>query len=74
MITGGSPVGFWGHIRTTMDIDILIQIHDEQIDSFLRNIEHDVFIDIEETKKAILDKNMFNIILNKTCLKLTLFQ
>jgi hypothetical protein len=22
MITGGAAVGFWGHIRTTMDIDI----------------------------------------------------
>lgn len=72
IITGGSAIGFWGHIRTTMDIDILIQIHDEQIDSFLRSIENDVYVDIEEAKKAILEKRMFNIILNKTSFKIDL--
>lgn len=72
MITGGSAVGFWGHIRTTMDIDILIRIHDEQIDPFLRSVENDVYVDIEEARKAILERRIFNIILNKTCFKVDL--
>ena len=72
MITGGAAVGFWGHIRTTMDIDILIQIRSEQIDSLLSSIEGEAYIDIEKAKKAILDKSMFNIILNKTCFKIDL--
>ncbi len=72
MITGGAALGFWGHIRTTMDIDILIQIHSEQIDSLLSSIEGEAYIDIEKAKKAILDKSMFNIILNKTCFKIDL--
>ena len=72
MITGGSAVGFWGYIRTTMDIDILIQIHSEQIDSLLSSIEGEAYIDIEKAKKAILDKSMFNIILNKTYFKIDL--
>lgn len=72
MITGGSAVGFWGHIRTTMDIDILIQIHGEQIDSFLRSIKNEAYVDIEEAKKAILNRTMFNIIPNKTCFKIDL--
>ena len=72
MITGGAAVGFWGHIRTTMDIDVLIQIHSKQSDSFLSSIEGDAYIDIEKAKKAILDKSMFNIILNKTCFKIDL--
>jgi hypothetical protein len=72
MITGGAAVGFWGHIRTTMDIDILIQIHSEQIDSLLNSIESEAYIDIEKAKKAILDKSMFNIILNETCFKIDL--
>jgi hypothetical protein len=72
MITGGAAVGFWGHIRTTMDIDILIQIHNEQIAPLLSSIEGEACIDIEKAKKAILDKNMFNIIHNKTCFKIDL--
>ncbi len=72
MITGGSAVGFWGHIRTTMDIDILISIHVNQIDSFLKDIENESYVDIEEAKKAILNKKMFNIILNSTCFKIDL--
>ena len=72
MITGGSAVGFWGHIRTTMDIDILIQIHSKQIRPFLKLIENDAYVDIEEAEKAILGKSMFNIILNKTGFKVDL--
>jgi len=72
MITGGAAVGFWGHIRTTMDIDILIQIHTEQIAPLLSSIKGEAYIDIEKAQKAILDKSMFNIILNKTCFKIDL--
>lgn len=72
MITGGAAVGFWGHIRTTMDIDILIQIHSEQVDSLLSSIEREAYINIEEAKKAILDKSIFNIILDETCFKIDL--
>lgn len=69
MITGGSAVGFWGHIRTTMDIDILIQIQSKQVISFLKSIENEAYVDIEEAKRAILNKEMFNVILHKTSFK-----
>ena len=72
MITGGSALGFWGHIRTTMDIDILIRIHSEQIDPFLRSIENDAYVDIQDARKAVLEKRIFNAILNKTCFKVDL--
>lgn len=70
MITGGSAVGFWGYVRTTMDIDILIQIYGNQIDPFLKSVEKGAYIDIEEAKRSILNKSMFNIIHNKTCFKI----
>ncbi|MFH1201547.1 MAG: DUF6036 family nucleotidyltransferase [Candidatus Omnitrophota bacterium] len=69
MITGGSAVGFWGYIRTTMDIDILIQIQPKQIPHFLRSIEKEAYVDIEEAKRAIFSKEMFNVILHKTGFK-----
>lgn len=69
MITGGSAVGFWGYIRTTMDIDIVIQIYGKQINTFLQDIEKEAYVDIEEAKSSILNRSMFNIILNNTCFK-----
>lgn len=69
MITGGSAVGFWGHIRTTIDIDILIQIYSEQISPFLKSIENEAYVAIEEARVAILNKSIFNIILNSTSFK-----
>ncbi len=69
MITGGSAVGFWGYIRTTMDIDIVIQIYGKQINTFLQDIEKEAYVDIEEAKRSILNRSMFNIIHNNTCFK-----
>lgn len=70
MITGGSAVGFWGHIRTTMDIDIIIQIQGEKVEPFLKNLENEAYINIDAAEKSIRDKKMFNIILNKNCFKI----
>ncbi len=69
MITGGSAVGFWGHIRSTMDIDIVIQIEADTIDRFLQSLEEDAYINIETTRKLISNKKMFNVIHNSTCFK-----
>jgi hypothetical protein len=69
MITGGSAVGFWGHIRTTMDIDIVIQISADKIVAFLNSIETEAYIAVEEAKKAISARSMFNIIPNQTLFK-----
>jgi hypothetical protein len=53
MITGDSAVGFWGHIRTTMDIDILIQIHSEQIGPFLRSVKNEAYVVILKKRKKL---------------------
>lgn len=70
MITGGSAVGFWGYIRTTMDIDIVIQIFAKQIEPFLKSIENEAYVDIEEAKRAIWNRDMFNMIYNETSFKI----
>lgn len=70
MVTGGSAVGFWGHIRTTMDVDIVIQIQPQQISRFLQSIEKEAYVDIQEAQRAIANKEMFNGILYKTGFKI----
>ena len=72
MITGGSAVGFWGHIRTTMAIDILIQTNTDKIDDVLTNLKQESCFDIEHAKEAIATKRMFNIINDKTLFKVDL--
>lgn len=72
MITGGSAVGFWGHIRTTMGIDIIIQITPKNLDLFLKDIENEAYVDIENANQLSAGNRMFNVILNKTCFKIDL--
>lgn len=59
MITGGSALGFWGHIRTTIGIDIVIQINKETIDSFLKSIENEAYIDFQKAKEAVFKRRIF---------------
>lgn len=66
MITGGSAVGFWGHIRTTMDIDMVVEVHPQKIKFLLQAIRKEAYIDIEEIS-AHKPLKMFNIILHHTC-------
>lgn len=69
MVTGGSAVGFWGHIRTTMDIDLVIQMRSNQADAFLASIKDEAYVDDDVVKTAIQNKSMFNIIPNETLFK-----
>jgi hypothetical protein len=70
MITGGAAVGFWGHIRTTMDVDIVIQVAaPELLDLFLKKIGEEAYVSLDEAKNALAKKGMFNIINNETCFK-----
>jgi hypothetical protein len=70
MITGGSAVGFWGNIRTTMDIDMVVQIRFNQIDNFLEAIKDEAYVDIQTAKESVQSKSMFNIIPNETLFKI----
>jgi len=69
MITGGSAVGFWGHIRTTMDIDMVIQMRISQVDTFLAAVKEEAYVDIQTVKEAVKSKSTFNIIPNETLFK-----
>ncbi len=69
MITGGSAVGFWGHIRTTMDIDMVVEIDPKKIRPLLQEIRKEAYINIEEIS-VHKPLKMFNIILHKTGFKI----
>jgi hypothetical protein len=69
MVTGGSAVGFWGHIRTTMDIDIVIQIPQSKVNAFAQSIKDEAYIDEQEIRESFGAQGLFNVIYNKTSFK-----
>jgi hypothetical protein len=69
MVTGGSAVGFWGHIRTTMDIDIVIQIPQSKVNAFVQSIKDEAYIDEQEILESFGAQGLFNVIYNKTSFK-----
>lgn len=69
MVTGGSAVSFWGQVRTTADIDIVIQIPTSRISVLVAALKDEAYIDEEEVKQAVSVKRMFNVIYNATAFK-----
>ncbi|OGS08189.1 MAG: hypothetical protein A2270_10175 [Elusimicrobia bacterium RIFOXYA12_FULL_51_18] len=69
MLTGGSAVPFWGQVRTTADIDIVVQISPPHILRLVAAIKDDAYIDEEEVIRAVSEKRMFNVICNRTAFK-----
>lgn len=72
MITGGSAVGFWGHIRTTMDIDMVISIREDQVAPFAASLAGEAYIDADTARDAVKTGTMFNVISEKTFFKVDL--
>jgi hypothetical protein len=72
MITGGSALGFWGHIRTTMDVDIVIHIREHQITPLLEALQKEAYVDMVHAKNAFSTHTMFNILHKKTFFKIDL--
>jgi len=69
MITGGVAIAFWGQIRTTMDIDILVELNQKNSEPFLKSFRGEEYLDIDTAHKAIRDKKIFNIIPNNISYK-----
>ena len=60
VIVGGMAVNCWGNIRTTRDIDVIIDLKD--VNSFVRKMEEKGFmVKMEEVKKAMEERSHFTI-------------
>jgi len=72
MITGGSAVSFWGQVRTTADIDLVINIPPAKVPALSAALKGESYIDEEEVKEAVSRKRMFNAIYMDTAFKVDL--
>ncbi len=62
MVTGSYAMSTYGEIRMTRDIDIVIQLSDENIDSFFLQFKETYYISDESLRNAVDRKSMFNIV------------
>lgn len=71
-ITGGIAVSLWGRARSTLDIDIVVQLVEPQVSSLVKalgKISKAGYTDEEMAKDAIQRKGEFNFIDPETGLK-----
>ena len=64
IISGSMSANYYTIPRMTRDIDIVIKLKIEDVDSFVREFEDSYYIDEEMVKKAVSEQRMFNIIHN----------
>ena len=70
MVSGGLAVSFWGFPRTTHDIDIVIEAREKDKDKIIKLFKEDFYISSEAVEDAIKERFTFNIIHNKSGLKI----
>ncbi len=69
MLTGSMALNFYGHIRATNDIDIVIQIKPSDVESILNLFESDFYVTREAVQEAVDREGMFNVIDSESVFK-----
>jgi trehalose/maltose hydrolase-like predicted phosphorylase len=69
MLTGSLAMNYYAQPRMTRDIDLIIEIGNNEIGTFLRAFESDYYVNRVSIGKAIAQRSMFNLIHNKAIIK-----
>lgn len=70
MLTGSMALAYYAMPRTTADIDIVIEISMNDVEKFINEFEPDYYIPHGRIRDAILRKRMFNVLNQKTIIKI----
>lgn len=62
MVTGSFAMSAYGEIRTTRDIDIVVQLSEEHVLPLTRSFGEHYYISDNSIRRAIANRSMFNII------------
>jgi len=72
--TGGSIASsLTGEPRSTVDIDMVVQLRDEQVDELVSRLERQFYVDADSLRRAVRDKGITNLIHHDTSVKVDLF-
>jgi hypothetical protein len=70
MLTGSVAMNYYAQPRMTRDIDLVVNLSADQTDLVIRLFEDDYYIDRQAVANAIARRSIFNIIHNRTVIKL----
>lgn len=70
MLVGSMALVHYAMPRTTVDIDIVVNILPENVDKFIAEFENDYYIPTNRARQAVRQKGMFNLLNNQTILKI----
>lgn len=73
MLTGGLAVSIWGRPRSTLDIDIVIDLKEKDKDKLIKIFKKDFYIDKEAVDLALSKSFFFNIIDFKSNVKVDFY-
>ncbi|MBS1248817.1 MAG: hypothetical protein MAG431_00379 [Chloroflexi bacterium] len=72
-ITGSLATATHGVARSTMDVDMLVDLQLKEVEPFERYLEGAFFVDVQMMRKAIRQGRSFNIIHKETVFKVDFF-
>lgn len=70
MLTGSMALVHYAMPRTTVDIDIVVNISLGSIEKFISEFQDDYYIPVEQARKAVAERKMFNMLNNQTIIKI----
>ena len=70
MITGSTAVNFYAVPRMTRDIDIVVELLESQVETFIDAFKKDHYLEPATVREAVKTKGMFNLIHDQHIVKI----
>ena len=70
MLTGSMAMNFYAQPRMTRDVDVVIEIQHEDIETIMHLFREEYYISSEAVKESIEHQSMFNLIHNESVIKI----
>jgi hypothetical protein len=69
MLTGSMAMNYYAQPRMTRDIDIVIEIAAQHVDSIIALFANDYYVSAKDVRESVARQGMFNIIHNQSIIK-----
>ena len=69
MLTGSVAMNYYAQPRMTRDIDLVIALETDEVDSFAHLFEDSYYLDRQAVRNAIARRTLFNLIHNESVIK-----
>jgi hypothetical protein len=69
MLTGSFAMSYYANPRMTRDLDFVIELDTNKIDSLVKVVENDYIVSFDVIKESFLHKSMFNLIHKESLIK-----